>query len=107
MNMDMFGGPLNRKRRKPPAPYWVKYIPRQEQQQQALEEQLNKSLGDVGFSVKTVNILENAGIFTIRDFIKQSENRLKELNSIGDITLKECADRLTDLSIPWTHRHAD
>lgn len=107
MNMDMFGGPPNRKRRKPPVPYWVHFIPKQEQKQQALEEQLNKSLGDAGFAVKTVNILENAGVFTVRDFTRQSERRLKELNSIGDVTIKECADRLAALAIPWTHRHVD
>jgi DNA-directed RNA polymerase alpha subunit len=104
--MELYGGPGRRQRRKPQDPYWVQYIPPEERQKLAEEKKLNKSLADCGFPSRIINVFEKAGIFTVKELITKSEEELKLLSSIGEVTLAQCVKLLDKLQIKWINRHS-
>ena len=92
--MKQFGGPENRRRRKPPDLQGAIFFGGDR------EEVLKAALASTHLSVRCVNALETGGLHTIGDLAEATHERLLELRNFGGRTLEECREFLDDLDIP-------
>lgn len=65
----------------------------------ALPVDLEKPIGDMGFSVRAVNALEGAEIATLGELVSRSEQELLKLRNFGKTTLKEIEAKLSKLGL--------
>ena len=79
--------PPDRRRRQRPLP------PEQKTQQQLLDSHLS----EVGLTVRVVNALEGAEIYTVHDLTQVSREDLEEMGSFGVITIREIYELLSSL----------
>lgn len=56
---------------------------------QTLESRLDMSTAEIGLSVRTTNCLEECGIYTVRDLLAVTPDRLLGISNFGDKTLEE------------------
>jgi DNA-directed RNA polymerase subunit alpha len=63
-----------------PIPAWAKT--------QKTDARLDLSLAEIGIAVRTVNMLEDQGIFTVGDLLNRTPEQLLEIPNIGEVTLK-------------------
>ena len=64
-----------------------------------LESKLNMTLADLKLSVRATNCLESEGIQTLRDLVVLTEDHLLEFRNLGDTTLNEVRDKLTEMGM--------
>jgi DNA-directed RNA polymerase subunit alpha len=62
-----------------PIPAWAKT--------EKADDRLELSLSEIGLIVRTVNILEEEGIFTVRDLLDCTPERLLRISNLGEKTL--------------------
>jgi DNA-directed RNA polymerase subunit alpha len=63
-----------------PIPEWAK-TPK-------TDNRLDLSLAEIGIAVRTVNCLEDAGIFTVADLLNRTPEQLLEIPNLGEKTLE-------------------
>ena len=78
-----------------PIPEWAKT--------QQADDRLELSLAEIGLSVRTVNCLEDCGIFTVKDLLSCTPDRLLEIPNFGPKTLQAVYDALEKVGF---HRHS-
>jgi len=61
------------------------------------DERLERSLAEVDLAVRTVNCLEDRGIFTIEDLLKCTAEELLEIPNFGAKTLDTVYDALEEI----------
>ena len=98
--MKEFGGPLTRRRRKPPDPEFAKFMSDDERLDAELEATKAIALADAGFPLRNVNSFEKKGIFTLGDLAEQDRDTLMAIDNVGEKTLDECAKRLDHRGVP-------
>ena len=62
-----------------------------------VDERLDLSIAETKLTVRTVNCLEEQGIFTVRDLLNCTPKRLLEIPNFGEVTLKEVYKALAKL----------
>ena len=69
----------------------VTRIPLSESEEQAriLQERLDMSTAEIGLTVRTTNCLEERGIFTVRDLLNSTPDKLLSISNFGEKTLEE------------------
>ena len=73
-----------------PIPAWAKT--------QQADERLELSLAELDLTVRTVNGLEEAGIFTVGDVLKCTSERLLEIPNLGEKTLTTIYTALKEIN---------
>ena len=63
------------------------------------ESPLNCTLADTSVSLRTANILEAAGILTVKDLLNTPKHRLFKIKNFGNKALNEILRALKDLGI--------
>ncbi len=63
-----------------PIPAWAKV--------QKSDNRLDLSLAEIGITVRTVNCLEDAGLFTVHDLLDSTPEELLKISNVGEKTLK-------------------
>lgn len=61
----------------------------EEIQQRELQKKLDLSTAEIGLLVRTTNCLESEGIFTVRELLHSSPQRLLKIANFGEKTLEE------------------
>jgi DNA-directed RNA polymerase subunit alpha len=64
-------------------------LSRQDEQARLTKERLEMSTAEIGLSVRTTNCLEECGIFTVRDLLNSTPERLLSIANFGEKTLEE------------------
>jgi DNA-directed RNA polymerase subunit alpha len=64
-----------------------------------LEERLNRRVGDMGFSVRCINALDQEGISTVRDLVSRTADQLLDLRNFGEQSLAEVREKLNELGL--------
>jgi len=80
-----------------PIPDWAK--------KQTADNRLELPLAETELSVRTVNCLEEQAIFTVRDVLNCTPERLLEIPNFGEKTLQAVYDALEKLGIYRDSRH--
>ena len=60
---------------------------------------LETTIEDLDFSVRAYNCLKRAGIHTLQDLVKKSENDMMKIRNLGKKSLKEVLDKVRDLGL--------
>ena len=63
------------------------------------EDVLSKSINELNFSIRTCNILNRAGIYTVENLIQHTESEIKQLRNIGFRGFEEILQKLDDLGV--------
>ena len=98
--MEFHGGPKKRKRRKPADPEWLAFMSDDEKEEERIRGWQSVSLADVGLPVRVVNTLEECGVLTVGHLANRTEEQLRAIPNLGEITVKKCRKLLNDLQIP-------
>jgi DNA-directed RNA polymerase alpha subunit len=98
--MELHGGPVKRKRRKPPDQLWVQFMSDDEKEKDRIEQCQTISLSDVGLPVRVANTLENYGLLTIGDLAKLTVEDLESIQNLGEVTIARCTKLLNEMQIP-------
>lgn len=98
--MELHGGPVKRKRRKPPDQLWVQFMSDDEKEKDRIEQCQTISLSDVGLPVRVANTLENYGLLTIGDLAKLTVEDLESIQNLGEVTIARCTKLLDEMQIP-------
>jgi DNA-directed RNA polymerase subunit alpha len=69
-----------------PIPAWAKT--------QKADDRLELSLAEIELVVRTVNCLEDEGIFTVQDLLNSTPERLLEIPNLGEKTLETIYEAL-------------
>ena len=77
-----------------PIPAWAK--------NQKADNRLELSLAEIGLIVRTVNVLEEEGIFTVRDLLDCTPERLLRISNFGEKTLGTVYEALAKIGIHQT-----
>ena len=72
-----------------PIPAWAK--------SQKGDERLGLSLSEIDLIVRTVNCLEDEGIFTVQDLLNCTPERLAEIPNIGEKTIDTIYEALAKI----------
>lgn len=65
-----------------------------------LREKLSLGIAELGLSVRTVNCLEQRGIFTVNDLLRRRREQLLGIKNFGEKTLREVYQALSRLGFP-------
>jgi DNA-directed RNA polymerase subunit alpha len=63
-----------------PIPAWAK--------NQKADDRLERSVAEIDLIVRTVNVLEEEGIFTVKDLLNCTPERLLKISNFGEKTLE-------------------
>ena len=77
-----------------PVPAWAKV--------QNTDDRLELSLSEIGLIVRTVNILEEEGVFTVRDLLDCTPERLLRISNLGGKTLGTIYEALAKIGFRRT-----
>jgi DNA-directed RNA polymerase subunit alpha len=77
-----------------PIPAWAK--------KQEADDRLEQSLSEIGLIVRTVNVLEEEGIFTVRDLLNCTPERLLKIANLGEKTLDTIYEALAKIGFQRT-----
>ena len=77
-----------------PIPAWAKT--------QKADDRLDLSLSEIDLLVRTVNCLEEKGIFTVRDLLNCTPEQLLEIPNLGEITLETIYEALAKIGFHRT-----
>src|SRR6266542_1728202 len=72
-----------------------------------LRELLNRSIDDVGLSVRSVNSLKNSNIRTLADLVQYREDDLLKVKNVGEKALAEIAELLRREGLNFGMRFED
>lgn len=64
-----------------------------------LEQKLRMSLTDINLSVRARNCLETERIASVRDLVQRTEEQLMSLRNLGETTLNEVKEKLSELGL--------
>lgn len=64
-----------------------------------LESKLSMSLAQMNLSSRAMNCLESEGINTVRELVSRTEEQLLEVRSLGETTLNEVKEKLTQMGL--------
>jgi len=81
-----------------PIPAWAKV--------QKTDDRLELSLSEMDLVVRTVNCLEEVGIFTVRDLLNCTPERLLEIPNLGEVTLETIYEALAKIGFRRTAKPA-
>lgn len=98
--MEIHGGPDKRKRRKPAAPEWLAFMSDDDKEAERIEGWQSVSLADVGLPVRVVNTLEEDGIMTVGGLCHKTADDLRQIQNLGELTIKKCTKLLNELRLP-------
>lgn len=65
-----------------------------QENRQSLEDRLDMSTAEIGLTVRTTNCLEEHGILTVRDLLRQTPADLLSIQNFGEKTLEEVYEAL-------------
>lgn len=71
-----------------------------------LQRKLKLSTAEIGLQLRTTNCLEEQGIFTVRDLLNSSRERLLSISNFGEKTLNEVYDALERIGFYRESRQA-
>ena len=71
-----------------------------------LQRKLKLSTAEIGLQLRTTNCLEEQGIFTVRDLLQSSRERLLSISNFGEKTLNEVYDALERIGFYRKSRQA-
>ena len=77
-----------------PVPAWAKV--------QKTDDRLERSLAEIGLIVRTVNLLEEEGIFNVRDLLDCTPERLLKISNLGEKTLGTIYEALAKIGFQRT-----
>ena len=77
-----------------PIPAWAKT--------QKADDRLGLSLSEIDLIVRTVNCLEDEGIFTVQDLLNCTPERLLEIPNLGEKTLETIYTALAKIGLDRT-----
>jgi DNA-directed RNA polymerase subunit alpha len=66
-----------------------------------LDALLEKSIDELGLSVRSANCLKNANIHTLRDLVRKSERDMLETKNFGKKSLEELQELLSKLGLAF------
>jgi DNA-directed RNA polymerase subunit alpha len=72
-----------------PIPAW--------ERKQNRDDRLDLSLAEIELPVRTVNCLEEEGIFTVRDLLRRTPQQLLNINNFGKKTLEVIYEALEEI----------
>ncbi len=72
-----------------PIPHWAST--------EKADDRLELSLAEIGLIVRTVNILEDEGIFTVEDLLSCTPERLLTISNVGEKTLETIYEALAKI----------
>lgn len=98
--MEIHGGPEKRRRRKPADPEWVKFMSDDEKEAERIKHWQSVPLAEVGLPVRIVNTLVDHGVTTVGDLSKCQVDELRQIQNLGEITIKKCTTLLNELQVP-------
>jgi DNA-directed RNA polymerase alpha subunit len=75
-----------------PIPAWAK--------NQKADDRFELSLSEIGLIVRTVNLLEEDGIFTVQDLLNCTPERLLAIPNFGEKTLETIYAALAKIGFP-------
>ena len=75
--------------------------------QEELQRKLKLSTAEIGLQLRTTNCLEEQGIFTVRDLLQSSRDRLLSISNFGEKTLNEVYDALERIGFYRKSRQAN
>ncbi len=82
-----------------PIPAWAKT--------QKADDRLELSLSEIDLPVRTVNCLEEKGIFTVQDLLNCTPQRLLEIPNLGEKTLEQIYGALETVGFRRPSRQTD
>ena len=105
--------PKGRRRRQGRNGSWDQFFSEEEQnllteedRQEAIKKKLGeRSLADAGLSVRTVNTLEEEGIFLVNQLAQKTREELLGISNFGATALEECCRLMQELKLShpdWT-----
>jgi DNA-directed RNA polymerase subunit alpha len=71
---------------------------------QKTDDRLDMSLAEIDLNVRTVNCLEEEGIFTVRDLLNCTPKRLLAIPNLGETTLRTIYFALEKIGLHRTSR---
>ena len=77
-----------------PIPEWAK--------DQKADDRLDTSLAEIDLTVRTVNCLEEVGIFTVQDLLNCTPEQLLEIPNLGEVTLNTIYEALAKIGFHRT-----
>ena len=77
-----------------PIPHWARA--------EKADDRLGLSLAEIGLIVRTVNILEDEGIFTVEDLLTSTREELLKIPNLGEKTLGTIYEALEKLGFHAT-----
>jgi DNA-directed RNA polymerase subunit alpha len=72
----------------------------EEERRRDLQAKLELSTAEIGLCVRTTNCLEEKGIFTVRDLLNATPQKLLSISNFGEKTLDEVYDSLSKIGFP-------
>ncbi|MFO0916003.1 MAG: DNA-directed RNA polymerase subunit alpha C-terminal domain-containing protein [Pirellulales bacterium] len=72
----------------------------EEERRRDLLAKLDLSTAEIGLCVRTTNCLEEKGIFTVRDLLNSTPQKLLSISNFGEKTLEEVYDALGKIGFP-------
>lgn len=69
-----------------------------------IDNRLELSLSEIGLIVRTVNCLEDEGIFTVKDLLNCTPERLLRISNVGEKTLDTIYEALAKIGFHRTSK---
>ncbi len=79
-----------------PIPHWART--------EKTDDRLGLSLAEIGLIVRTVNILEDEGIFTVEDLLTATREELLKIPNLGEKTLETIYEALAKIGFHPTQK---
>ena len=64
---------------------------------------INMSIDDLDLTVRSYNCLKRAGISTVEELVKKSEDEMSKVRNLGKKSLKEVKEKLAELNLSFKH----
>jgi len=74
---------------------------------QEADHRLELSLAEIDLDVRTVNGLEQAGIYTVGDLLQRSREQLLDMRNFGEKTLNSICTALENIGLDHTFTHPE
>ena len=88
------------KRRKAVAIVWAHNVSAEEREQIRVADWRATPIADLALPVRTTNTFEKYGILTVGELMELTRDQFKQLQNLGDITIKRCSRLFLDLKLP-------
>ena len=64
---------------------------------------INMSIDDLDLTVRSYNCLKRAGISTVEELVKKTEDEMSKVRNLGKKSLKEVKEKLAELNLSFKH----